>query len=421
MNSDTSRLNRMYAILSGVNEVIIRVRDPQEIFQSACAAAVDKAGLKLAWIGIMEQGAVRPVTWAGQEQGYLAERPDGLADQAIKGQRTILIHDIASDASAAAWRDAALSRGYRSAIALPFTDQGALAGALVLYADEPNFFDETAARLLNELVNDIGFALRFLRQEADLRLSEQRFRALFESAGDAIFLLDGDVFVTCNQKTLEMFGCPRNRIVGRHPYDLSPPTQPDGHNSREQAIQNIQAALAGTVQRFEWRHIRGDGTPFDAEVTLNRVEVGGRALLQAIVRDITERKRLEEERQRLTAIIENTPDYIGISTPAGLGIYLNESFKRIIPPEYRTEFQAQQGIPISAFHPPAAWNMLTEVAIPYAIRHGVWQGQTELLDSVGKPFPVSQTIVAHLDQAGNVAYLSTIARDISDIAAARAR
>lgn len=135
--------------------------------------------------------------------------------------------------------------------------------------------------------------------QSRLRDSDARYRTLFESAGDSIFLMEGEHFIECNPATLKMFGCTREQILGEPPYRFSPEFQPDGRSSRDKALEKISEAFQGKSLTFEWQHCRYDGTPFDAEVTLNIVEIGGKPHLLANVRDISERKEAEAKLEYL--------------------------------------------------------------------------------------------------------------------------
>jgi PAS domain S-box-containing protein len=131
---------------------------------------------------------------------------------------------------------------------------------------------------------------------------------LFETAEDAIFLMDGLRFVDCNPATLRMFGCrTKDEIVGQTPIHFSPVRQPGGAESAELAGHLVAAAIDGKPQQFEWRHRRLDHTEFEVEVRLHRCVVDGMPFLIAVVRDITERKRADAaiRRQVLAGALVN--------------------------------------------------------------------------------------------------------------------
>jgi PAS domain S-box-containing protein len=140
------------------------------------------------------------------------------------------------------------------------------------------------------------------RSQEALSESELRYRRLFETANDAIFLMEGQTFIDCNPRALEMYACSREELLNAKPYEFSPPTQPDGRNSQEKAEEKINAAIAGEGQFFEWEHCRADRSTFTAEVSLNSLELRGRLYLLAIVRDISKRKRAEAELARASEL-----------------------------------------------------------------------------------------------------------------------
>jgi PAS domain S-box-containing protein len=140
-----------------------------------------------------------------------------------------------------------------------------------------------------------SFALSRKEVSEALKDSESKYKALYEYANDAIFLVKGECFVECNTKTLHMFGCTKEQILGCSPLDFSPPCQPGGKDSREEMLEKGRLALSGKPQFFEWQHSRRDGSLFYAEVSFNRVGVGYETFLQGIVRDITDRKLAERK------------------------------------------------------------------------------------------------------------------------------
>ena len=167
--------------------------------------------------------------------------------------------------------------------------------ARVIYneKDEIEYFDGTV----------VDITTRKEAREA-VAISDVLYKSLFDGANDAIFIMKDDSFIDCNEKTLEIFGCTKVQILNQPPYRFSPPHQPDGTNSKDKALEKITAALNGIPQSYEWKHQKYDETPFDAEVSLSRLELASGIYLQAIVRDISVRKNQEAKIQNLNKKLE---------------------------------------------------------------------------------------------------------------------
>ncbi len=129
----------------------------------------------------------------------------------------------------------------------------------------------------------------------------EKYRILFESSRDAIMLIAPPdwLFTIGNKATLEMFGAKNEKeFYSKTPGDLSPEYQPDGQLSSEKAGKVIRKAMRNGSFFFEWTHKRINGEEFPATVLLTRIELDGRKIITATVRDITETKKTEQELQR---------------------------------------------------------------------------------------------------------------------------
>lgn len=151
------------------------------------------------------------------------------------------------------------------------------------------------------------------RHSAELALieSEQRYHNLFEFASDAIFLMRDGVFLECNRRALEILGRSQEEVIGKTAPDFSPEFQANGVPSQEASKQYRAAALSGSPQSFPWLFLRPDGTQVEVEVGLSRFESGEGYMVQALVRDVTERnraQRAERERSKLAEVLRATAE-----------------------------------------------------------------------------------------------------------------
>ncbi|MFO7783228.1 MAG: PAS domain S-box protein [Thermodesulfobacteriota bacterium] len=166
--------------------------------------------------------------------------------------------------------------------------------------------------------------------------NEQKFRAAFEGSHDAITLTTKEgTFLDCNQRALELFGLQsKNDLFEKRPADLSPPLQHDGRPSVETSREFIDKVFReGNAHRFEWLHQRKTGEVFPAEVILTPVRIGNQEVLQASIRDITDRKRaaeaLQQAAEKYCTIINTTIDGFWQADMQGRFVDVNDAYCRL--------------------------------------------------------------------------------------------
>jgi PAS domain S-box-containing protein len=248
-----------------------------------------------------DEGYVKVVdaTWADTPRGA---RPAGAA---IRTGKTQIVDDIATDPRFEPLRAEPLARGYRSAIALPLHMNAYIRGALTIYAPLPDAFDGEAASLLTKLAEDLAFGIAALRMrkardqaELDLKESAEKLRAITEAAQDAVILVDArGAIVYWNSAAVRIFGYSTEVAFGQDLHKFLPPPadQTDAAKGFARFAETGQGPILGRT--LELTALRNGGGEFPVEVSVGAVKLGGQWCAVGIVRDITERKRAEAERQ----------------------------------------------------------------------------------------------------------------------------
>ncbi|HVE66878.1 MAG TPA: PAS domain S-box protein [Thermoanaerobaculia bacterium] len=182
------RLGRISAVLSDINQMIVREKDPQRILAACCRIAVEKGQFRMAWIGLVEDGgSVRVSAHAGASATGLRVRDVWLGDEERPGEYAIIrlaikagehgvCNDIVLDPGAASLRAAALEDEYRSMASFPLKVGEQVIGTFNLYAGESGFFDVGEMGLLDELATDIAFALEIHDRDSERRRLEEALR-----------------------------------------------------------------------------------------------------------------------------------------------------------------------------------------------------------------------------------------------------
>ncbi|MGP1677914.1 MAG: hybrid sensor histidine kinase/response regulator [Burkholderiales bacterium] len=304
------RLGNLYAALSECNQAVMHCANEQALFQQVCAAVVNFGGMKLAWIGMVDEASklVVPLTSFGDVTGYLqtievsvdAGTPAGRgpAGAAIRENRPSWCQDYLHDPTTAHWHERARRAGWQAAAALPLCRNGIPIGAISIYSSEPNAFDQAARALVGEMAANISFALDNFTREADRRLaeellkeSESRLSAVFQASPIGISVTrvaDGKI-LEVNDAALRMYGYMRDEAIGRTVAELGVHAN---LAQREELVQRLREQAR--VEGFEADFRNRSGALVKVEVTGRVIELQGEQCLVAMMLDVTDRKRLED-------------------------------------------------------------------------------------------------------------------------------
>ena len=432
------RLTQLYAALSESNQAIVRCTSEEELFPEICRAAVEFGGMKMAWIGFLDQSTrmVRIAARFGDDaDGYLqgievsaeADSPYGRgpAGIAVRENRPTWHQDFLSEPHSAPWHERRARFGFRASASLPLHRNGIPTGVLTLYAGEVGAFDEAARKLLTEMAADIDFALdNFAREAAreraqqELRAAEEQFRGLVEQSIAGIFIIQDDKFAYVNPRFAEIFGYGSvDELIGRD--SLSLVTEKD-----RSAVRDLRRGIEGGTQSTSYGFAaeRKDGVLIEVGVHGARATHKGRPAVIGVLQDVSEKKRADEQIQRyleqLQTAFMSTVE-VATSLSEMRDPYTAGHERRVgalaaaIGAELGFDAQRVEGLRVAGFlHDIGKITIPAEIlskpgklsSIEYQLIQGHPQSGHDVLKDVEFPWPVAQVALQHHERIDGSGY-----------------
>jgi len=266
----------------------------------------------------------------------------------------------------------------------------------------------------------------------ELLQKESLFRELFERSGDALILLDSGEFIHCNINAWKLFGFDgREEFIRTPPSKIFPEFQPNGRKSDTAWREQVETASGTGSARFEWLYQRKNGEQFPAEVLLSAFSLEGRVLLQASVRDISDRRRAEEalleSQKQMKGIIDFFPDAVLAIDTEGKVIAWNHAMEQVtgVPAsEVIGRGNYEPGLHIYGTRRPVLADLVlnpledAERTYPSLYRRGNYlisdTSPAKLWNSLGKDFSASAAATPLYDSNGKIIGAVESVRDISD-------
>lgn len=218
-------------------------------------------------------------------------RGEGLPGRTWETGKAVLIPSLMKDTSFSRF-ETAEAENLQVGLSFPITFRSEVLGCVDLFSTEIVHHDAALIPVLHDIGNQIGQFLVRKAMEESVKAHQASYREIFERASDAIFVQDVDTgaILDVNHKACELYGYSLAEILRLDVASLSAP----GHD-QEQAMKWIRKAASGQPQLFEWHARKRNDKTFWVEVNLQLATIGGKNRLLAVVRDVTERKKLEHE------------------------------------------------------------------------------------------------------------------------------
>jgi two-component system cell cycle sensor histidine kinase/response regulator CckA len=296
------KLNRTLTMLSACNESVIRAKDEASLLQEVCRIIVEVGGYFMAWVGLGEEDegrTVRPVAFAGHEDGYLQavkiswadnEWGQGPTGRAIRTGKPAFAENISSDPAYSPWRDEAARRHYGASLSIPLTISERTVGALNLFLAQPGAFAAEEVKLLVELGGDLAYGLEALRNREERQKIEEAFENLVRSAPMGIFIASESKFKLVNPGFLTITGYDEQELLEQDPLALVAP------EFAEKARENTVKMLKGErLTPFEFQFIDKNGEKRWVMETLTQTQYRGERVVLGYFMEITEKKQLEKQ------------------------------------------------------------------------------------------------------------------------------
>ena len=303
-NEKSTKLSRLYNVLSKINEAIVRIREPEKLFEEVCRVAVEDGQFRMAWIGLADPDTklIKVVAKYGHDKGYFdsvrisvnKDTPEGRGPTgiALREGRVIINNDTENNPVMKPWRDEQLKRGYRASASFPFLIENQTIGVITLYANKTNYFDEEEIQLLQSLVDDVSFAIESADIERQLRQSEAQHRQIIEASPDAYFVFAQNRIIFANQAALQLFGYKKTREIDIT--TLKNLIMPEKYKE----LRNLKGSQK-PVHLGEITIAKEASLPVTVEGLVIPIVFEGETAYQYIIRDITQRKEFEKEMARL--------------------------------------------------------------------------------------------------------------------------